>query len=1524
MTKPTGGYLPTPSQLAFLFPVILRPIVEEGTDDSVIKSVPSNPLPTEDTSSPRSIKSRSAKASKIDLPSGDFDLYPPFLPYGRSPSPSSDASSSQKWALDDNENRSFMDAIYDLTSNILEPSESETAKNLRIVLSAAKKYFDGQEINDDRLATAIDEIIEKNTIQEGLSGLHLYARIAIRGSELVEMYRAPFQNAFKLEYNKNQNAGLAYNRNREEMPGERKWANFIGFRDLHTALILAGSGTVEASSWIDRSIDLYVKEQTGNGVIQSCIDAHGKDWREFLSDAFTGMTDRVLNFFPLTIEGRTLQLHNKLQVNAAQRSETGQEDGGNYELNGQLTASQRAFLALDDPSYEEKKPNQTNESEKPNQENADSPSGDEKKSPHRNSPADLTAYKMPDPTEANPITNVLGGSFSASGGSDGLKQYSAQIDVTIAGPKELPPSPILAQAKALMNPDPTNPTGGPYGNTHFLPGHNPYWKPIEKSQKAYEESYVKYKAKEKELWRAQNNLPGGVLVMTPNGPVFERVPLPYTIQMMRTPEGGLRETPDSIIARKNYEIKLAQELVELTDDVLGKAWTLFHQTGHDKVEEKKKWISAAECKKIHASIKAQLHKEFGVPHPEKGGKIHKDDLDKSSKFTTWASFITSAETDKNHAEQDKALKATYKQLNEAGRAIRELENSSGPVDPDELSGALATLKILGQQAVAQLRARGAGSPQLVEHNVKLLEDRIAAYSGRDTRYSFIESGCEKFLEQQAALLTKIQANGDEKEISEGLEKAAAQKAALVTQMADLIAQNPDNIQKNRGLMQLRNTISAEFTSVSLAKQNKAISETTQQYRETQAAILKMENSDRPVNPRLLAEALRKMNALGDLLLSQVRDKAAISPETTSDADVKNYETQIHEEIAALIRRDARYGKIVSGYLEIDELQKSILPQLIVPGNEQEVEWGMQSAAEKKATLDKQIDDLITQCPGNTDKNVELILLQRDVESKFGVLYFCRKPYAEKTAELDSIRHRIDTAASPDERSVALNDYERRASFLSLQLTACGDYKGFSKNFNDFAALLVKEEALSSESVALLDEMFKDLIPGVVNNKIDPAAHLPVLEALEKKHSATTDLKQVQLAIGSLYSMSDLSTTAAALESYKQCGKHSDNPHWLRLQVLCQMKTLHYSDAETNILNLIKRDPSNEEYRKLAANVVEDKYQNASVALEWLEMGIQKGIQMGIDRLTPKKENAISEFRQYIAALKLLKGALHVGTHPTLVMRWLPEVIGPSDDSLMTRLTDILAKDNAYAFNWFNMTSIATRAIPSAVDVVCTALPEEQYPNLHLRAKQLAGAFTVAQVPLSLYQTCASLYGLLGKYRSGELSLFSSLRGGGLGVIGALNTAAPYIQKKCYTNEEEKKKYERLHPVRNAAVNTLASEQFKQFASTTSLSTLVWNSRPLLSGLTTRMISPFMPRCDSDTVKTVFGGAMVVVLGTVLLFKAKNLYYRAKEEIMKIPPRLVLEEDPGSDSEVIVLSHGGIPSARRPSRADAQCSPCVLF
>lgn len=1201
---------------------------------------------------------------------------------------------------------------------------------------------------------------------------------------------------------------------KRNQPSWGEETNTTGLRAIYNNLLIYNYWVVEAAAWPIQRIDNFLTNRVVDPAWSLGKEAI-EDYVAFGKSVWDVLKPDRLDD-PLPEEERRQLCENWQQRDALAAhlgSAKGHEDGGDYELYDQLTSAEEYALLF--------------EGETPK---------DEKKFINHNGPPDLT-YQPPLPDWSPPIKKFLethlGGSISLSGGSGTPTQFSGQINFTV-GPKNLPP---INAPLGFGQSDPT--IGGPYrGGVRSYPISNA----INNARTKFENSYGKYKTKEEELRTLQAS-------------------------------GTDNESPDSIIDRKNREINLVNELKPLMKTAMDDAWAVRQLTRKEAAREYKKEL-ASQCNKINDDIKNVLWNDFQVP---RGTRLTKHDLAKAGKYKTLDDIKTSAETSRNHAQQDKAISATEKQFEEADKLVVALETSSGPVDPAKLSDALASLKIFGEQLVSQIRARGDGSAEEITNKINSIEGRIATLSDRDLRYGVILSGYVEFKKLEATLTSQIQAGGNDAEISVGLTRAANQKEVVDAQIAELMDQAPENTEKNAALVQVRNDISSEYLRLSLSKQNKDIRETYQQYRETREAILKMEGSNEPVDPNALSAAQEKMQTLGEQLIVLSRGKAALSPESITQADLANNENQIRGEIAAVMSRDARYENILSYYQNFGDLEKNFLSQLLLSDNQE----GAAEVESQKTTFDNLIAELIQQCPDNAEKNAGLLLLQKEVASRFGALSFCMKPDAEKTAELHSIRDQIDSAPSSDERSEAVDAYLRRTSLFSLQVAACGDYKRFSENFNNFASVLAKEETLTADKVTLLDNLCKILIAGVADKKIDATTALPVLEAMDKKHSS----QQVQLTIGSLYCMSEQSKTAVALKYYQQCRIHQpDNSLWPKCQALCQMETFRYSEAQKAILDALEMDPNNEENRKAANLIVKDQYDNLSLLLEWLEMGFQAGT----DRFLKNKKDciqtledeeaisqAISEFRGYVLALKSLQGALHVATHPTFVLRGLSYFFPPLE-GLEATLADVLAKDKAYAFNALNMATIATRAIPAIADVICTAFPEEQYPLLFDCATQTAMASKDLQTYLSGYQTYKSLSNLWSHYSSGNLSLSSAISSGAVGTLTTLSSATRFVQSRYYTNEEEKLKSQRSRPALNAAINTVASTEF---AGAVSLSGLAWQAEPMLARAGARAISVIVPDCTSEDVSTYLKVAIVGGLGIYLVPKIRNIFSEAKAKIM---------------------------------------------
>src|SRR5262249_34495154 len=134
---------------------------------------------------------------------------------------------------------------------------------------------------------------------------------------------------------------------------------------------------------------------------------------------------------------------------------------------------------------------------------------------------------------------------------------------------------------------------------------------------------------------------------------------------------------------------------------------------------------------------------------------------------------------------------------------------------------------------------------------------------------------------------------------------------------------------------------------------------------------------------------------------------------------------------------------------------------------------------------------------------------------------------------------------------------------------------------------------------------------------------------------------------------------------------------------CHLQTLEYSQAERLIVESLARDPANEANKKAACLIVKDKYQTASLILEWLDTSLQFAL--------PENESQVSRIKGYVASLRVAYETLTIASHPAVVKKWLPSVLFlPAQ--LKAMLSESLAKEDKLRFTKGAAAILLTRLI----------------------------------------------------------------------------------------------------------------------------------------------------------------------------------------------------------------------------------------
>lgn len=639
------------------------------------------------------------------------------------------------------------------------------------------------------------------------------------------------------------------------------------------------------------------------------------------------------------------------------------------------------------------------------------------------------------------------------------------------------------------------------------------------------------------------------------------------------------------------------------------------------------------------------------------------------------------------------------------------------------------------------------------------------------------------------------------------------------------------------------------TIESHAGQDKEFLKTHKEYCQKETSIIQIEESDTPIDRKKLADALAGLKLLGSQLLDQLKTRGKSSPQEIADS------TQLIEDrIKTLNGRDLRYAKILSDYHQFCEFEGSLLPELIAHENEQKTSAGLNEASNRKTALDEKIAELIEQCPANLEKNAELLQVKEDVASKVSIFSFCARTDEEKSSELRSLKHQIEGGAVPDpERHKAMENYQKRAALLSFELAIRKDYEKFSKNFNDFSALLTQEDSLNVMSIDLLIEMSQDLIAGVANEKIDPAQAISLLEKIEKKHASNpASLDPIRIAIGELFYLSSQKTNLRAMEWYQCCRKlRPSNSLWPRALAIGYLHTLHYSQAESTILEALIADPQNELNQKTAAYIVQDKYQNATLALEW--------ILAALDSLTPREKRADNKLHSHAWILKGIYGALHVASHPSVLKKWLPEALLLSP-RLKEELIFALSKDINSNLGWLNTMTLANRSVSAVTGIIESYYTEKTHPTLAKHSRFLARVSNSILFGFSPYIAYLQLRNLK------DLSLLSYTLGA-TSILLPLNRTIPLIQSFLYKDKSAKLASQKANPNLHSVIATLGSIHFAE-------GLVLFNHLLLSKNVLGRWANRISSRPSSQTVEKIIGAAAVVFIA----YRTATVFLQEKKEI----------------------------------------------
>ena len=95
--------------------------------------------------------------------------------------------------LSEEEKVTFVKAIYFFLSKAASKSHNKTLENLSTILKLTKKchpgYLHGEELDANKISTAVHEVFVKSKLQYELSKIHPFVAIGLPASEFIDIFR---------------------------------------------------------------------------------------------------------------------------------------------------------------------------------------------------------------------------------------------------------------------------------------------------------------------------------------------------------------------------------------------------------------------------------------------------------------------------------------------------------------------------------------------------------------------------------------------------------------------------------------------------------------------------------------------------------------------------------------------------------------------------------------------------------------------------------------------------------------------------------------------------------------------------------------------------------------------------------------------------------------------------------------------------------------------------------------------------------------------------------------------------------------------------------------------------------------------------------------------------------------------------------------------------------------------------------------------------------------------------------------
>ncbi len=794
------------------------------------------------------------------------------------------------------------------------------------------------------------------------------------------------------------------------------------------------------------------------------------------------------------------------------------------------------------------------------------------------------------------------------------------------------------------------------------------------------------------------------------------------------------------------------------------------------------------------------------------------------------------------------ISSDYQQFCSLEDSIKKRERSDGPINLNEHERSVADLETLAKKMSDDLGKMKA-YPQDMVNGEKLkafeenLVERLGAIKGRHHRYEKLISDYEQ-----------ISSDNRASHSDEGLTLLMGREEKLACQMREFMEQCPAATELSARLKQVELNHGFHLYSA----EHKKLAEAYQKFGLVEDSLIKMEQSDESIDLTEFEKARKQLLTLYEQMRDQFHTAATSSLKDYIDPQkIETMQKQIQQRYEAILRRDFRYAKIKSDYDLYCAAHRLLLSQFLSGGNDPET---LLDLARQKERLEREMEQIMTQCPESQERNATILLIQGDLREKYGILSFSQKSLKDQYSELSTLREQITSPSDCDQSQGALSAYNERLALLSLRFVQHKEFDQLSHVFSDFLIHLKGLKSLAPSSIDLVSLLSSYLVQGIQSKKVTLSKSMILdLEALEKQHSSESlDLKPLAIAIGKLVGLSDNCKDKQARERYLQCQKiEPSNPDWANLLALAHMETLEWARAGEFLLEAQKIDPQNKETEKLVSAFVKDQFQIMTQFLEWVHA-------LSSVEFFEEKESLSLLQRVINACKEAIHTSTTVFTHPSLLKQWLPEVL---PTQFKEQLRAYLNEDKTTDFNLKNTTTLVTRIIPIVTSFIEKYGPKQESSLLVSCLKPLTLLSQRVQQLINGYESICKPYELYSKYCKKELTGLDCVSTTSQTVLEGLPWTISVVQKFSYKDDKEKRVGQRNYPSLHALVETVAS---KQFSSSIMWTFLTMKSRDLIR------------RCVARVTGLVQNDAGNVATMLVVLYQAYQLhmqYFKEKEKIV---------------------------------------------